>query len=128
MNANPTESQPTMISCPACSGVLRAQTGPGDHLEFVCSVGHAFSLEDVYRAKEEQVEQAQWSLIAFLKHVQMIGGLLLESDRKGGWYRHEDVHRRLNQVTGHIAVMERMVHETQWPPSSSRPGALDERI
>ena len=120
MQSNMTESQPTMISCPACAGVVRAEEGSHGHLEFICSVGHAFSLEDLYQAKEEQVEQAQWSLVAFLKHVQMIGGMLLDSERSRIPFTIEDLHHRLKQVADHISVIERTIHETQWP-ASSRP-------
>jgi hypothetical protein len=111
-----------MISCPACAGVVRAESGPHGHLEFVCSVGHAFSLEDLYQAKEEQVEEAQWSVVALLKHVQMIGGMLLDSDRSRKVFTLEDLRHRLKQAADHITLIERTIHETQWP-SSSRQGA-----
>ena len=114
MHSNMTESQPTMISCPACSGVVRAEEGPHGHLEFICTVGHAFSLEDLYRAK---VEQAQWSLVAFLRHVQMIGGILLDSKRSPISFTIEDLHRRLKQIAEHISLIENTIHETQWPTS-----------
>lgn len=48
-----------MISCPACAGVLRADVGLGHHLDVVCSVGLTFLLEELYGAKEDQLEYAQ---------------------------------------------------------------------
>lgn len=50
---------PSMISCPAYAGVLRADVEPGHDLDVVCSVGVTFSLEELYGAKEEQLEHAQ---------------------------------------------------------------------
>ncbi|HKU52629.1 MAG TPA: hypothetical protein VJQ25_09200, partial [Nitrospira sp.] len=93
----------------------RADGGHGRHLQFICTIGHTFSPQDLYQAKEEQVEQAQWSLIVLLKHVQMIGGVLLESERQGDSYLPEDLRRRLLQVVAQIELIERTVKETEWP-------------
>ena len=110
-----TESQPTMISCPACAGVVRVEDGHGTRVIFTCTVGHTFSLQDLYQAKEEQIEQAQWSLVVLLKHLQMIGGMLLESERLGDSYSPEDLRRRLLQVVTQTELIERTVNETALP-------------
>ena len=68
-----------MIGCPACAGALRAEVGPHGHREFMCSVGHAFSLEELYQAKEDQLEQSEWSVMALLRHLQMILGMVLDA-------------------------------------------------
>ncbi|HEU5406794.1 MAG TPA: hypothetical protein VFU48_03440 [Nitrospira sp.] len=90
-----------MISCPACAGVVRAQVEPPFHLDFVCSVGHVFSLEELFVAKEDQLEHAQWSLIALLKHLHMILQIDAESEAK--------------HLSRHIALVERMIQETRLP-------------
>ena len=106
-------SDPTMISCPACAGVLRAEVGQQGHIEFICSVGHAFSLEGLYQAKEEQVELFEWSVVALMKHLQMVLGLLLESGPTSEAYQETTIQRRLTQVSGQITLVEQIIHQTE---------------
>src|SRR5215831_5942999 len=118
---------PTMISCPACAGVVRAEVGSPDHLEFICSVGHAFSLEELYRAKEDQVEQVQWSLVAVLKHLQMI--LQFDGEtahRHVASYRPSDLQQRQEQVSHQISVVDRLITETLLPLSHEAHTAADQ--
>ena len=104
-----------MIGCPACAGVVRADVGP-HHVDFTCSVGHAFSLRELYIAKEDQLEQAQWSLVALLKHLQMLLRLGLESgEQQALGFPPQDLQQRLEQVTHHIKLVERIIHETRLP-------------
>jgi len=105
-----------MISCPACAGVVRIEVGPRQHLGFVCSVGHAFSLQELYAAKEDQVESAQWSLLALLKHLQMILQIDEETDhRHVSSYRSHDLYQRLEQIGHQIAQLEGLIEGTDLP-------------
>jgi len=106
------DAGPTMISCPACAGVLHAESSTHRHLVFVCSVGHTFSLEDLYQAKEESVEEYEWSVVALLKHLQMILGLLLESPSGTEPFSVETIRRREVQVREQIARIEQVIQET----------------
>ena len=117
------EHRATMISCPGCAGVLRVEPGPGGHEEFVCSVGHMFSLHDLYQAKKERLEEAQWSAVAFMKHVQMLIQTILDSDMRPESYREEDLRARLDQVGRQIAALEDIIKRTQWPMREASPGA-----
>ena len=108
---------PTMISCPACAGVVRADVGPGHHLDFVCSVGHTFSLEELYGAKEDQLEYAQWSLLALLKHLQMILQIATEPDTHNINFPLEELHHRQNQLTHQLSQVETIIEETRLPVS-----------
>lgn len=109
---------PTMISCPACAGVVRAEVGTRGHLLFVCSVGHTFSLEELYVAKEDQLEYGQWSLLALLKHLQMILQIAVEP----GSPHHmsiplEELKQRLNQITFQLIQVEQIIEVTRLPVS-----------
>ncbi len=105
-----------MISCPACAGVVRAQVEPPFHLDFVCSVGHVFSLEELFVAKEDQLEHAQWSLIALLKHLHMILQIDAESEAKHlSRFNPQDLQQRREHLSRHIALVERMIQETRLP-------------
>lgn len=105
-----------MIGCPACAGVVEAdvQLYP-HHIEFRCSVGHVFSLEELYIAKEEQLEHAQWSLIALSKHLQMILQIDAEWGQKHSRFHPHDLRQRLEQISRHITLAERIIQETRLP-------------
>jgi hypothetical protein len=86
------------------------------HVEFRCSVGHAFSLEELYIAKEDQLEQAQWSLIALLKHLEMILRIHAESeDQPLSPFHPSDLQQRREQLSRHITVVEHIIEETRLP-------------
>lgn len=104
-----------MISCPSCAGVVGADVQQYPHVEFRCSVGHTFSLEELYIAKEEQLEHAQWSLIALLKHLQMILRIEAERDQKLSRFHPHDLQQRLEQISRHITLVERIIQETRLP-------------
>ncbi len=104
-----------MISCPSCAGVVGADVQLYPHVEFRCSVGHAFSLEELYIAKEKQLEHAQWSLIALLKHLQIILRIEAEQDHKLSPFHSDDLQRRLEQISRHITFVERIIQETRLP-------------
>ncbi len=107
-----------MISCPSCAGVVRANVGPRQHVEFVCSVGHTFSLEEIYTAKEDQVEHAQWSLLALLKHLQMILQIAMEPERpRTARFGSEELQQRLHQITLQLIQVEHIIEETRLPVS-----------
>jgi|SRR5689334_19982109 hypothetical protein len=107
------DSGPTMIGCPACAGALRAEVGPHRHIEFICSVGHAFSLADLYQAKEEELEQSEWSVMALLRHLEMILGMALDRGSESETRDVQAIHRRLEQVNRQITIIEQMIQHTQ---------------
>jgi hypothetical protein len=79
-------------------------------------VGHSFSLRELYTAKEDQLEYVQWSLIALLTHLQMLLRLGVESGDQLALRLHpQDLQQRLEQVTHHIRLVERIIHETRLP-------------
>jgi chemotaxis response regulator CheB len=85
-------------------------------VEFICSVGHAFSLTEVYTAEEEQVEYAQWSLIVLLKHLQLVLQLESEPDtQQTPAISPHDLQQRLEPISRHITLVERMIEETKLP-------------
>ncbi len=104
-----------MISCPACAGVVKAEVQRYPLVEFRCSVGHVFSLEELYIAKEEQLEHAQRSVIALSKHLEMILRIDAERDHTLSRFHPRDLRQRLEQISRHITVVERLIHETRLP-------------
>ena len=114
------ESQATMIGCPSCAGCLRIDHGPEGHCQFVCSVGHRFSLWELYGAKETELEHAQWSTISLLMHLQMILEKLLESPGIPDKPDTPTIHRRLEQVEKQIASVRRVIEGTTMPARDIR--------
>ena len=105
-----------MISCPACAGVVRANVGPHQHLEFVCSVGHLFSLEELYTAKENQLEYTQWSVLALLKHLKMILDIARESGTLHSMsFSPEELQQRLAQIKLQLIQIEQVIEDTRLP-------------
>lgn len=104
-----------MISCPSCAGVVGAEAQLYPHVAFRCSVGHVFSLEELYIAKEAQLEHAQWSLIALLKHLQMIIQIDAERNQNLSRFHADDLRQRLEQISRHVTLVERIIQETRLP-------------
>jgi two-component system chemotaxis response regulator CheB len=104
---------PTVIGCPDCSGVLRVTgEGPQEHLHYTCVVGHSFSLNSLLEAKEDQVEQALWSIVSLLQHVGMIcTELKKQSDSE--LTRQLDV--RIAQVKAHENMVREIITKSDPP-------------
>ena len=108
------QTDATMIGCPACAGVVAIEQGPPRHLRFVCSVGHAFSLRDVYEAKEQELERSQWSMMALLKHLEMILGLSLLGSQPSNVDEYQHIQHRLRQVREQMETVHRLIEDTDW--------------
>ncbi len=102
----------TMIGCPSCAGCLRLDEEAHGHRRFVCSVGHVFSLWDLYESKENELERAQWSTIALLAHLQMILDMLLEFSEMPDAPNQPSIRRRIGQVQKHITAVHHVVEGT----------------
>jgi len=109
------DDHPTMIGCPACAGCLNLQKGPHGHKQFICSVGHAFSLWEVYESKESELERAQWSTIALYKHLEMILGMLSESPCFDQAPESSAMRDRLAEVRQQAASMHKLFTSTHLP-------------
>ena len=57
---------PSAFSCPECGGVLW-ELRNGELVRFRCRVGHAFSIESVLAAQNEQLEAALWTALKTLE-------------------------------------------------------------
>ena len=104
---------PTMIGCPACAGCLSLEKVSNDHHQFVCSVGHRFSLWDLYESKETELEQAEWSTIALLKHLEMILQMLLNARDIPEAPGQSDIRERLAQIERQITSVQHVIEGTR---------------
>jgi hypothetical protein len=106
-----TETHATMIGCPACAGVLHMQSTHG-HQQFVCTVGHAFTLETLYQAKEEELERAQWSATVLMEHLMMILQMFQSPAPIAASIPEDRIRRRLQQLERHIAALRSTIEDT----------------
>lgn len=109
---------PTMIGCPLCAGALAFRLEGHGHVQLCCTVGHTFSPSDAYKAKEEELERTQWSVIVLLKHLQMLAAIMREHDDLERGMRPSLAEREI-QIKQHIQSYERLIHDTK--PAQSRP-------
>jgi len=105
----------TMIGCPACAGCLSVEEGPHDHKQFVCSVGHTFSLWEIYKSKEAELERAQWSTMALYKHLEMILGMLLKPPSVANAPEPSTIKHRLAQIAKQAAAVQQVIENTRLP-------------
>ena len=106
---------PTLIGCPACAGVLSVRR-ESPHLRFECSIGHAFSLQSLFQAKEEQLETCLWSVTSLLEHVEMLCGMFVEQIDAGEVEaQREGLTRRAHQVRAQLHQIRQLIEETETP-------------
>jgi hypothetical protein len=102
-------AEATNIGCPDCAGALQAEYGPHGHIQFSCSVGHAYSKEELYQAKEGELERTLWSATALLEHLRIVFALF--KGRPSG-IAEDDIQRRLQQIDRHKAKVRAIIEET----------------
>src|SRR5918996_5857525 len=97
----------TEINCPGCGGVLSLVPESGtDHVHFTCTVGHSFSLQTLLVAKEEQLEHDLWGTVALLRHIDMIGSMLLaQTERSTLRIKPEGLQIRIRQANEHARAI-----------------------
>jgi len=69
--------EPTELTCPACGGTLWHK-GDGDHGQYRCRVGHAYSPESLLSAQRTTLEQALWTAIVALEEQADLSNRLIE--------------------------------------------------
>jgi hypothetical protein len=109
---NMSENNATTTGCPACAGVLQMQSSRHGHQQFVCSVGHAFTLGALYQAKEEELERAQWSATVLMEHLVMILQMFQHPALTTSSIPVYQIKRRLQQLERHIAAIRVTLEET----------------
>lgn len=111
------DARATLIGCPSCSGVLSVRREHDTrHLQFICSIGHTFSLQTLLEAKENQVETGLWSLISLLEHIEMIMEFFLKQVEEGSLpIEKEGLLVRREQARNQAAMIRKLIEETQAP-------------
>jgi two-component system chemotaxis response regulator CheB len=73
----------TDLGCPDCTGVLAFRRMEGQ-LSFTCSVGHAFSVDSLIEAKEQELETALWGGVELYLELAVIHRELSRQARADG--------------------------------------------
>jgi hypothetical protein len=106
--------QVTGLSCPDCDGVLQVGVAEPDSgfLQFVCRIGHSFSLSEVIAAKEAAIENAlRSSEVAFAEIIALLDDLEREDvpARISGAERTE----RRARLERHLALVRTILEQNQ---------------
>jgi two-component system chemotaxis response regulator CheB len=114
------ELNPTLLSCPACAGVLAVRrNGDSFHCHLECSVGHKFSFESLLEAKEDELEKAMWSAVTLLANLDMIMQKLEEREETGhGGSARPGLTSRMAQARLHAQQLRAMIEEIERPDLS----------
>jgi two-component system chemotaxis response regulator CheB len=104
------------VNCPDCYGVISLDVSDTGHLRYVCQIGHAYSVEELSIAKEEQIENGFWSLIGLLEHLEEIDRHLLnEAERAGRFVSSEMVRARLTESRHQREALRQLLDHTHRP-------------
>lgn len=105
---------PTLLGCPDCSGVLSVEKeGAEGHLRYTCHVGHRFSLNSLVEAKENQLEEAFWSVVSLLQHIGMICTEV--KNHSDSTDLRSRTQARIKQVQEHEKAIRVLIEETDPP-------------
>jgi len=117
------DAPPIKVNCPDCSGVISLDVSDTGHARYVCQIGHAYSIEELAIAKEEQIENAFWSVIGLLEHAEEIYRQLLNTMPPScGPLASEPFHHRLQQSQHQRQALRKLLEETR-PPALVSPEA-----
>jgi two-component system chemotaxis response regulator CheB len=83
----------TGLVCPDCYGVLQVETLGRDHLQFICRIGHTYSLAELLVLKEADLEHRVWSAVLAGEEMAALMGDLLR-DGRANPDRHDEVRAR----------------------------------
>jgi hypothetical protein len=66
-------SVPVKITCPECQGVINLEMNSPPHLmRYRCQVGHTYSLKEMIKGKEVQVENHLWTVMGLFEHLEFL--------------------------------------------------------
>ena len=112
---------PIKVNCPDCSGVISLdREGESGHLRYVCQIGHAYSVEEIAVAKEDQIENAVWTVLNLLEHAELIYGHVLGEIRRGKLViAEEPLEARIRQSEQQRRQLRTILDQTRRPSVGS---------
>lgn len=118
------------VNCPDCSGVISLDVSDTGHLRYVCQIGHAYSVEELSIAKEEQVENGFWSLIGLLEHLEEVDQHLLnEAEKAHRSISVEALRARLKESQHQREILRQLIEQTHHPIlSDPEPDTIGEDV
>jgi two-component system chemotaxis response regulator CheB len=118
---------PIKVNCPDCSGVISLdRDAESGHLRYVCQIGHAYSVEEIAVAKEDQIENAVWTVLNLLEHAELIYGHLLGEVRRGKLViAKEPLEARIRQSQQQRGQIRTVLDQTRRPSVGSVEADVD---
>jgi hypothetical protein len=113
-------SAPVKITCPECQGCINLEMDlHAKLLTYRCQVGHSYSLKDIIKGKEIQVENHIWTVMGLLEHLEFLYEKLLQEPSEARTLSGHDVeliHERLACLARQKKLLRTMAVENQLPP------------
>jgi two-component system chemotaxis response regulator CheB len=95
------EGEATLLSCPACGGVM-LERDEGGLIRFACQVGHAYSPESFERQQGEALEHALWGAVRSLEErSDLLRRMARRADHRGSPQSVERLNGKADVATGH---------------------------
>ena len=91
-------------------------------------MGHRFALWDLYKAKETELERAQWSTVVLLKHLETILDMFLESSGIPDAPGQQDLCERQRQVRRQMASIRQLIESTRLPAGHGTDAMASEAV
>lgn len=113
-------SVPIKITCPECQGCISLDIEPhAGILTYRCQVGHAYSIKEMIKGKEVQVENTLWTTVGLFEHLEMLYEKLLNEQTEVKNLGDEDIEcirTRLKRIAEHKQVLFRVTEDNTPPP------------
>jgi len=113
-------SIPIKITCPECQGCINLEVEEHSNLcMYRCQVGHTYSLQEIIKGKEVQVENHFWTIIGLLEHLETLYEQLLQERLEAQTLSASDrqnIHDRLACVARHKQIVLTLTEENTPPP------------
>lgn len=121
--ADPSPWSLTSFGCPDCSGVLTVrEEGHLGLLVFRCTVGHSFSSESLISAKEEQLENALWTVVELFQEIDHLCGNLAVRAKDGAPNAQSDAYNHRAERAREHAERLRQIIALDGPAPLQGPG------
>ena len=113
-------SIPIKMTCPDCQGCINFEIDTHSHIiTYRCQVGHTYSLKEIVKGKEGQVENHLWTVIGLFEHLETLYTKLLNEpiDAKTLSDHHKQlILERLACIAQHKQVLLTLAEENAPPP------------
>lgn len=113
-------SVPIKITCPECQGCINLEHNTSTRIRtYRCQVGHTYSLKEIIKGKEVQVENSLWTVMGLFEHLEFLYEALLQDRTEVETFMDDDLHllrERLESLHRQKKLLQVITTENTLPP------------